>query len=115
MVVLNHSTLIRIRERAIILNCVGSSLGDKGFMSPNWVRERLGQGVNKDLRPVLIFKVCHLLLLYCSKLVVAISTWAHHCHSCVSHIINGLFLLSLTNLDVTNLCLIANCLFLIRP
>ena len=52
VVVLNHSTLIRIRDRAIILNCVGSSLGDRD-LSSNWVRERVGQGVSKDMTPVL--------------------------------------------------------------
>ena len=56
MVVLNHSTLMRIWERTIILDCIGSSLRDR-ISSPNWVRERLGLGASEDMRPVLIFKV----------------------------------------------------------
>ena len=77
VVVFNLSTLVRTRERSVILYFIGSSLGDR-ILSPSWVRERLGLGARKDLRPILIFKVSHLLLLYCIKLVAAICAWMHH-------------------------------------
>ena len=110
VVVFNHCTLIRTRERSIILYCIGSSLEDR-ISSPSWVRERLGLGASKDFRPILIFKVCHLLLLYCIKLVMAICAWTHHCHSQVTRVIDGLFPLVLISLDITDLCLITICLF----
>ena len=114
VVIVNNSTLIRIWERTLILDCIRSSVWDR-ISSASWVRETLGLEANKDLRPILIFKVCHLLLLCCCKLAVAIHAWTHHCHLCVSNAMNRSFLLALTKLYITHLCLIAICPFLIWP
>ena len=55
MEVFNYSTLTRIWDRTIILDCIGSSLGYM-VLSPSWIRKGLGLELSKDLRPSLILR-----------------------------------------------------------